>query len=195
MWSFVSPAGETHFFRITPFSQELEGYLPFKIERVQTDNGSEFLGELDEYLKKRGIEHYFSYPKSPKTNAHVERFIQTTESELWMIEGTEPTTDEMNKKLFEYLKVYNFLRPHQSLNYKTPAEKFEDYIRSHQGVHHVLNSNNRLKLESCSDKFATALLYFLFIFPQEGEVIEGIYLLGGRKKWQSVQFVERVQSS
>ena len=156
------------------FFQELEEYLPFKIEKVQTDNGSEFLGELDEYLKKRGIEHFFSYPKSPKTNAHVERFIQTTESELWMIEGTEPTTDEMNKKLFEYLKVYNFLRPHQSLNYKTPAEKFEDYIRSHQGVHHVLNSNNRLKLESCSDKFATALLYFLFIFPQEGEVIESI---------------------
>ncbi|GAB6077294.1 hypothetical protein JCM12825_21720 [Desulfurobacterium crinifex] len=123
------------------FFQELEGYLLFKIERVQTDNGSEFLGELDEYLRKRGIEHYFSYPKSPKTNAHVERFIQTTENELWMIEGTEPTLEEMNKKLFEYLKVYNFLRPHQSLNYKTPAEKFEDYIRSYQGVHHVLNSN------------------------------------------------------
>ena len=126
------------------FFQELEEYLPFKIEKVQTDNGSEFLGELDEYLKKRGIEHFFSYPKSPKTNAHVERFIQTTESELWMIEGTEPTTDEMNKKLFEYLKVYNFLRPHQSLSYKTPAEKFEEYIRSHQGVHHVLNLNNHL---------------------------------------------------
>ena len=130
------------------FFQELEGYLPFKIERVQTDNGSEFLGELDEYLKKRGIEHYFSYPKSPKTNAHVERFIQTTESELWMIEGTEPTTDEMNKKLFEYLKVYNFLRPHQSLSYKTPAEKFEEYIRSHQGVHHVLNLNNGVDTEN-----------------------------------------------
>ncbi|GAB6077227.1 hypothetical protein JCM12825_21050 [Desulfurobacterium crinifex] len=72
----------------------------------------------------------------------VTSVIQTTESELWMIEGTKPTTEEMNKKLFEYLKVYNFLRPHQSLNYKTPAEKFEDYIRSHQGVHHVLNSNN-----------------------------------------------------
>jgi len=101
-------------------------------------NGKRFFQELERYLP------YFSYLKSPKTNVHVERFIQTTESELWMIEGTEPTTDEMNKKLFEYLKVYNFLRPHQSLNYETPAEKFEDYIRSHQGVHHVLNSNNPL---------------------------------------------------
>ncbi|SNR66528.1 IS481 family transposase [Desulfurobacterium atlanticum] len=127
------------------FFKELEKFLPFKIEKVQTDNGSEFLGEFDEYLKKREIEHYFSYPRSPKTNAHVERFIQTTESELWMIEGTEPTIDEMNKKLLEYLMVYNFLRPHQYLNYKTPDEKFEDYIRSYQGVHHVLNLNKSLK--------------------------------------------------
>ena len=121
------------------FFQELERYLPFRIEKVQTDNGSEFLGELEEYLREKGIEHYFSYPKSPKTNAHVEKFIQTIENELWMIEGTEPTIEEMNRKLFEYLKVYNFLRPHQALGYKTPAEKFEEYIKKHQGVHHVLN--------------------------------------------------------
>jgi transposase InsO family protein len=123
------------------FFCELEEFLPFKIEKVQTDNGGEFLGELDEYLEKKNIEHYFSYPKSPKTNAHVERFIQTIESELWMVEGTEPTLDEMNEKLLKYLKVYNFIRPHQTLNFKTPAEKFEDYIRSCQCVHHVLNSN------------------------------------------------------
>ena len=72
------------------FFQELEKILLFKIERVQTDNGSEFLGGLYDYLRKRGIEHYFSYPRSPKTNSHVERFIQTIEKELWMIEGTEP---------------------------------------------------------------------------------------------------------
>ncbi|SMO51966.1 Integrase core domain-containing protein, partial [Balnearium lithotrophicum] len=123
------------------FFQELEKFLPFKIEKVQTDNGSEFIGELEDYLKERGIEHYFSYPRSPKTNAHVERFIQTVEKELWMIEGTEPKIDEMNRKLFRYLNFYNFVRPHQSLGYKTPVEKFEEYIKKLQGVHHVLNEN------------------------------------------------------
>ena len=68
------------------------------------------------------------------------------ENELWMIEGTEPTVGEMNEKLFEYLKIYNFLRPHQSLKYKTSAEKFEEYIRGRQGVCHVLNSNTLLKV-------------------------------------------------
>ena len=36
------------------FFQELERYLPFRIEKVQTDNGSEFLGELEEYLREKG---------------------------------------------------------------------------------------------------------------------------------------------
>ncbi len=61
-----------------------------------------------------------------------------------MIEETEPSVEEMNKKLRNYLKIYNFLRPHKSLDYKTPAEKFFDYINFHQGVHHVVNSNTRL---------------------------------------------------
>ncbi|SMO80997.1 hypothetical protein SAMN06269117_1361, partial [Balnearium lithotrophicum] len=38
--------------------------------------------------------------------------------------------------------------PHQGLGYKTPVEKFEEYIKKHQGVHHVLNENNNLTLGS-----------------------------------------------
>jgi transposase InsO family protein len=50
-----------------------------------------------------------------------------------MIKGTEPTVDEMNRKLFRYLSLYNnFVRPHQGLGYKTPVEKFEEYIKKHQ---------------------------------------------------------------
>ncbi len=35
------------------FLQELEIFLPFKIEKIQTDNGSEFLGEFEEYLREK----------------------------------------------------------------------------------------------------------------------------------------------
>ena len=49
---------------------------------MQTDNGSEFLGELDRYLKEKGIEQYFSYPRTPKTNSNVERLIRSIEEEL-----------------------------------------------------------------------------------------------------------------
>jgi hypothetical protein len=42
------------------------------------------------------------------------------------------------------LNLYNFVRPHQALGYKTPVEKFEEYIKKHQGVYHVLNENKDL---------------------------------------------------
>jgi len=34
-------------------NKALERYLLFKIEKVQVDNGSEFLGELEDYLREK----------------------------------------------------------------------------------------------------------------------------------------------
>ncbi len=104
------------------FLIEAREYFGFEIKKVQTDNGSEFLGEFDKYLKEEGIQHYFSYPKSPKTNSNVERLIRSIEEELWLIEGTEHTIDELNRKLRRYLRIYNFIRPHYALELRTPAE-------------------------------------------------------------------------
>ena len=104
------------------FLEEAREYFGFEIKKVQTDNGSEFLGEFDRYLKEEGIQHYFSYPKSPKTNSNVERLIRSIEEELWLIEGTEYTIDELNRKLRRYLRIYNFIRPHYGLGLRTPAE-------------------------------------------------------------------------
>lgn len=51
--------------------------FPFKIKRVQTDNGSEFEGIFDKFLKEKGIVHFYNYPKDPQSNAHVEKFHRT----------------------------------------------------------------------------------------------------------------------
>ena len=55
------------------FFQKLEDVAPFKIQRIQTDNGSEFAKYFREYIQKRKITHYYKYPKCPKMNAIVER--------------------------------------------------------------------------------------------------------------------------
>ncbi|WP_231938339.1 hypothetical protein [Caldimicrobium thiodismutans] len=54
--------------------KKFQEVCPFKIRGVKTDNGSEFLGEFDRYLKEEGIRHYFNYPRFPKGNGYVERF-------------------------------------------------------------------------------------------------------------------------
>jgi transposase InsO family protein len=104
------------------FFIEVMEYFGFEIKKVQTDNGSEFLGEFDRYLEEKGIEHYFSYPKSPKTNSNVERVIRSIEEELWLIEGIEYTIEELNRKLRRYLRIYNFKRPHYGIGLKIPAD-------------------------------------------------------------------------
>lgn len=38
------------------------------------DNGSEFKGVFDKTLQRQSLTHYWTYPKSPKMNAHAERF-------------------------------------------------------------------------------------------------------------------------
>lgn len=103
------------------FYQKLILIAPFRMKAVKTDNGLEFLGEFDLYLKNKGVKHYFSYPRTPKSNAFIERFNRTIQEEfvnshLEYIEDTQL----FNTKLMDYLVYYNTVRPHQSLNYLTP---------------------------------------------------------------------------
>ena len=58
------------------------GLFPYEIKNVLTDNGSEFKKYLNELLKQNGITHYHTYPKTPKMNAHVERFNRTLQEEF-----------------------------------------------------------------------------------------------------------------
>ena len=56
----------------------------------------------------------------------VERFIQTTESELWLFDDQMiPELDYLNQKLTWWLGRYNNYRPHQSLGYQTPMAYFQ----------------------------------------------------------------------
>lgn len=103
------------------FFRKLERVAPFAIETVKTDNGLEFLGEFDDYLRKRGITHYFSYPRTPQSNAFIERFNRTLQEEF-VEDNLEflAETETFNRKLIEYLLYYNQIRPHKALGLKAP---------------------------------------------------------------------------
>ena len=103
------------------FFQKLTIVSPFKIKSVKTDNGLEFLGEFDGYLQKVGITHYFSYPATPKSNAFIERFNRSLQEEF--VEDNReymPDREIFNRKLVDYLIYYNQIRPHKSLELKSP---------------------------------------------------------------------------
>src|SRR3989344_2074553 len=108
---------------------EFMAQYPYPIREVQTDNGHEFLGEFDEYLRQQNILHHFIYFHSPRLNGVVERFNRTVQDEfinrndeLWY------DLDLFNQKLTGYLQWYNTRRPHHSLDLKPPIiymQKFQ----------------------------------------------------------------------
>lgn len=116
--------------RITSLSgREFLDYLmkefPFEhIRYIGSDNGSEFLGEMDKYLEKRGIKHAFSSPRSPKQNPFVERVIQTVIKDVYEYDGLEATRERQQEALDNYVTIYNEIRPHESLELKTPMEQY-----------------------------------------------------------------------
>ncbi len=113
------------------FMKKLMLIAPFKITTVQTDNGLEFLGAFEAYLKRVGIKHIFIYPRCPRINGVVERFNRSLQEEfldqnLYLIDNPK----EFSLKLSQYLIFYNSQRVHQSLNNMTPL----DYLYQKGGM-------------------------------------------------------------
>lgn len=102
------------------FLQRLVLLTDHQVTKVHTDNGSEFHKEFETACQALHVEHYWSRVRTPKDNAHNERFNRTLQEEF--IELGHAITDPMlfNAKLTLWLIEYNFYRPHQALGYLTP---------------------------------------------------------------------------
>lgn len=127
--SITSRAGREFFSRLVEF-------MPFHVSAVQTDNGSEYVGEFAKALGEAGVNHYFTYPNCPKQNARVERKILTTQEELWNWREAYSVA-ELNELADEWNHKYNHVRPHQSLGYVTPAEYLKNWNEVSKRREHV----------------------------------------------------------
>jgi hypothetical protein len=65
------------------------------------------------------LTHYHTYPRTPKMNAHVERFNRTIQDEF-IDYNTHLliNPDEFNRKLIDYLVFYNIDRMHYAFQNK-----------------------------------------------------------------------------
>lgn len=113
------------------FLLRLNYLLDGKIQNIQRDNGSEFLGEFEKTLNKLNIGSYFSRVKTPDDNPNNERFNRTLKEEFISLGNFNPDPVLFNQNLTEWLIEYNFRRPHQALGYMPP-------INFHYKYHKVL---------------------------------------------------------
>ncbi len=107
----------------TDFLKRLMLVCPLPVLSVQSDNGSEFLGDFDKELQKHKIPHLFSYPRCPKINSFIERYNRTIKDEF-VAQNLDSIHDIklFRMRLAEYLVFYNCIRPHKSLGQKSPSQ-------------------------------------------------------------------------
>lgn len=97
----------------------------FNMLYVLTDNGSEFKKHFSEELKRLHLTHYHTYPKTPKMNAHVERFNKTIQECFvnFRYQLLRDDIDEFNRQLMDWLIFYNTNRVHFAFQNKmTPLQ-------------------------------------------------------------------------
>ncbi len=101
-----------------------------QFEEIIADNGPEFGPAIsrnkrnhpfERMLIETGIKRRYIQPYRPQTNGKVERFWRTLKEDL--IEETDfDSLQELEDELLKYLVYYNWERPHQGINGKTPAD-------------------------------------------------------------------------
>ena len=106
------------------FLKKLRDVAPFEIKSLQTDNGSEFAKYFSDACKDLEIVQYHTYPRTPKMNAHIERFNRTISEDFIEERRTLLVTDidRFNEELVDWLIWYNAERPHESLGMLSPLQ-------------------------------------------------------------------------
>jgi transposase InsO family protein len=96
--------------------------MPFPIERIQTDRGTEFFAErVQHWLRANFIKFRPIPPRSPHLNGKVERSQLTDLQEFWANRSSPSMQDADDLECWQF--DYNWRRPHGSLKGRTPVER------------------------------------------------------------------------
>ena len=121
--AFSLPYSRLNSHNARDFIEKLLSFSPVPIQDVQTDNGQEFEGEFDAFLRSQSIPHQWNYPRCPRINGCVERYQRTLSEEFIQFhEDNARYPQEFLHLLFEYLLFYNTQRVHSALGMHTPLE-------------------------------------------------------------------------
>lgn len=102
---------------------------------VLSDNGAQFAGahrgisQFERFLMDLDILPIHGRPIHPQTQGKIERFHRTLKKEALRV--TPANMEEARIRLKNWRWVYNEVRPHHSLDLKTPASIYEPSTRSY----------------------------------------------------------------
>ena len=78
------------------FLDKLTADMPFKVEAIQVDGGSEFMAEFEDACQSRAIKLFVLPPKSPEINGAVERCNGAWRYEFYAVYDLPTRVDQLN---------------------------------------------------------------------------------------------------
>jgi putative transposase len=121
-WDVIQAHGRATACAASQFLETLLHRMPFPIRALQVDGGSEFAAEFEQACQRRGLLLFVLPPRSPKLNGAVERANRTHREEFYQVTACSLQINKLNRELRQWEKIYNTVRPHQSLGYLTPRQ-------------------------------------------------------------------------
>ena len=104
----------------------LSGF-PFPIQAIQSDGGSEFLGEFSQTVSELKLVHYFNRPNYPQGNGRIERSFRTDDDEFYHVQELPADIGGLETALLTWNHLYETRRPHQALGYLTPDQFYQQW--------------------------------------------------------------------
>lgn len=127
-WAYAVPVLHANTHRSLAFVEGARIVAPFPFATLQSDHGSEFSKWFTKRIGEIGMAHRHSRVRTPNDNAHLERFNRTIQDEC--LSRVSRTLTAYQRAIPEYLRYYNYERPHMGLKMKTPNDKLVELFQA-----------------------------------------------------------------
>ena len=129
-WAFVWSYDKANAENTEDFVKRVINRTPFTIQKIRTDQGTEFVNsKLKILLEENNIAYRKNTPYCPEENGKIERFHGTLNQKMFRY-GFSPnqTIDQMQYKLNLFMHYYNYQKKHRGLGMdgKTPMERLAE---------------------------------------------------------------------
>lgn len=124
-WAYALPEIHINTHKSLGFVKGAQQAAPFGFQTMQSDHGSEFSKWFTKKLQERGLAHRHSRVRMPSDNGHLERFNRTIQDEC--LNRIPRNIRSYQKEIPEYIRYYNYERPHMALEMKSPIEVVRSY--------------------------------------------------------------------
>ncbi len=104
------------------FLEQMFEEMPFAVQRVQTDRGTEFFAEaVQRRLMAWSVKFRPIPPRSPHLNGKIERAQRTVLEEFWAT--VDSRASDVADQLSQWVHHYNWHRPHEGLGGLCPIDR------------------------------------------------------------------------